>query len=109
MTKTQRTIGIMGSLILIFAIILCIYFEIRIENVKRYRTDNIFNNVATFIVDGIVYKRVPLKDGEIENMPDIPTKDSYVFDYWDLNGKKYNGGKLNNNRTLKAVFTKVKK
>ncbi len=103
----KKNIGSIFSLILIGGIIASLYFIFNIEQEKKYRTLLLDNKVAVFMVDGNVYSRTAIIDGKMEYFPDNPEKDHYVFEYWELEGKKFsNSTKLKDDITLTAVFKK---
>ena len=66
---------------------------------------------ATFIVDNEKYQsKVLIEDGYISRLPETPKKEGYVFDYWEIDGKKYTGlEKITDDIILTAVFKKVDK
>ena len=108
MIKDKGNVGIIGSLIFVIGIFASLYFIFRVESEKVYRTMTLENNVATFIVDQEVYTRIAIINEKLEYNPDPPEKENYIFDYWDINGKKYDENtKLKEDTTINAVFKKV--
>ena len=73
---------------------------------KNIKSENSESKYATFVVDGVDYgEKIEIKDGKFD-VPKPPNKDGYVFEYWEVDGEKYDSNKkYEENVTLKAVFT----
>lgn len=58
-----------------------------------------------FMVDGKVYKTIPVKEGTKVSKPSNPTKKGYKFVEWQLDGAKFDfNTKINSETTLTATF-----
>lgn len=102
--KKIAKILVIVAIILVLIVILLALFLNRDKKEKIY--------YATFIVDGVVYKDAYKinKNGYVSSLPPSPTKDGYIFDHWEINGKEYpSNEKITSDVTLVAVFREREK
>jgi len=94
---------------IILAIILILVGILLALIINSNTKEEIFN--VTFVVDGVEYHdNVWVVNGSISPLPSNPTKEGYVFDYWEIDGKKYTGNeKITSDVTLVAVFREKEK
>lgn len=71
--------------------------------------DNRVYHTVRYLVDGIVYYEERLPEGSGLVRPNIPVKDGYRFNHWDLNGTEFNfeNYTLSGSLNIDAVFDKV--
>ena len=107
----KKNLGAFFSIIMIVAIAVSLYFIFSVEQEKIARTIKLDEETkAIFYVDGKKYDEVIIDEekGKIEEMPKTPSKDGYVFNYWELNGEKFNlNDEILNSITLNAHFQKI--
>lgn len=106
-SKNKKKIA---KILVIVAIILILVGILIALLLNRDKEEKIY--YATFIVDGVVYKDAYKinKNGYISTLPPSPTKDGYVFDHWEINGKEYpSNEKITSDVTLVAVFKEREK
>lgn len=71
------------------------------------KNNNVYYNVDFKTSGGSIVQSQKIKKNEKVKKPSDPTKEGYVFSYWELNGKKYDfNKKVIKNLVLKAKWTK---
>ena len=101
--KNAKILIIIAVILIIIGILLAIFIK------KGDKKEQIY--YATFIVDGNRHhdNDIPIIDGYISRLPSSPTKEGYIFDHWEIDGKEYTGNEiLTSDVTLVAIFREIK-
>jgi len=108
--KIAKILIVIATILILTGILLAMFIKNNEKNDNK-PDDKEEVYYATFIIDGEKYVNdKSIIDGYIENWPPTPTKEGYIFDYWEIDGEKYTGKeKFTSNVTLTAVFREKQK
>ena len=111
MENKNRKIILYIMPVLLLALIICLTIVILHKNNKKSQNIQTADKptfLATFVVDGKKFKEVEIVDGYINEFPYPPDKEGYIFDFWELEGEKFNAtNRLNNDVQISAKYKKV--